>query len=153
RAVPRHGGETASRTSGPKPVTAHVAPYMIVSTDRNMTAAILIQRLRDFGAGDLGRIIEPRGTGCPPAAGVPFSPERAAARRASAAGTLVVEADSALRAASIGMTPASFCAAATAAVAMPLGPGFTTTIQVMGENEEPIERAIVALVGQQWTTQ
>jgi subtilisin len=153
RTVPRHGSETASRTSGRKPVNAHVGPYMIVSTDRNMTTAILIQRLRDFGVADLGRIIEPRGTGCPPVAVVSLSSESAAALRASAAGTLVVEADSALRAASIGMTPASFCAAATAAVAVPLGPGFTTTIQVTGENEEPVERAIVALVGQQWTTQ
>lgn len=132
RAVPRRGGETASRTSGRKPVTARVDPYMIVSTDRNMTTAILIQRLRDLGVVDLGRTIEPRGTGCPPVAVISLSSESAAALRASAGGTLVVEADSALRAASIGMTPASFCAAATAAVAVPLGPGFTTTIQVAG---------------------
>jgi subtilisin len=152
RAVPRPGGETASRTSGHKPVTACVGPYMIVSTDRNVTTAILIQRLRDLGVVDLGRTIEPRGTGCPPVAVVSLSSDSAAALRASAGGTLVVEADSALRAASIGMTPASFCAAATAAVAVPLGPGFSTTIKVVGENEEPIERAIVALVGQQWAT-
>jgi subtilisin len=154
RAVPRRGGETASRTSGRKPVTARVSPYMIVSTDRNIsTTATLIQRLRDLGVVDLGRTIEPRGSGCPPIAVISLSSESATALRASAGGTLVVEADSALRAASIGMTPASFCATATAAVAVPLGPGFTTTIQVVGENEEPIERAMVALVGQQWTTQ
>jgi subtilisin len=37
--------------------------------------------------------------------------------------------------------------------AIPLGTGFTTTIQVQGENEQPVERAIVQLIGRQWTAE
>jgi hypothetical protein len=152
RTASRRGGETASARGG-KPITARPGEYMIAPADRSTTMAVLIQRLRDLGASEVLRTLEPRGTACPPVAVVRMSCEKAAALRASAGGALIVEADVALRAASLNMTPASVCAAVTAVVAVPFGPGFSTTIQVMSESEEPVERAVVELIGQQWTAQ
>jgi hypothetical protein len=155
RTAAKRGGEaTASRSSsGGKPITARTGQYMIAPADRSVTTEVLIQRLRDLGIADVLRTLESRGTASPPVAVVRMSPEKAATLRASAGGALIVEADAPLRAASMGMTPASVCAAVTAAVAIPSGPGFATTIQVLSEAEEPIERAVVKLVGQHWTTQ
>lgn len=142
-----------SRWSASPSNNAHARQYMIAPAGRSMPPADLIQRLLDLGIADVARTFEPHGTACPPVAVARMSAETAAKLRASAGGTLIVEADPPLRPASTAMTPASVCAAVTAAVAVPLGPGFTTTIQVSSESGEPIARAMVELVGQQSTAQ
>jgi hypothetical protein len=151
RAASKRGGD-GTRGIG-RPLTTRACQYMIAAADRSRASAALIRRLRDLGVTDVVRTLEPRGTVCPPVAVVRLSSEKAAALRASAGGTLIVEADAPLRAASVAVTPASACAAATAALAIPWGPGFAATIQVLGESEEPIEHAVVELVGQPWTAQ
>jgi subtilisin len=153
RTASTRGGEaTMSRGSGRKAVSSRTSQYMIAPADRN-TTAILVQRLRNFGVAEVARTLEPRGDMCPPVAIVHMSAENAASLRASARGMLIVEADAPLQAAAASGTPASVCAAATAAVAVPFGPGFTTTIQVLSESAEPVERALVELVGQRWIAQ
>jgi subtilisin len=126
--------------------------YMVAPADRSMTAAVLVQRLSELGIADLVRTIEPRGALFSPVAIVRMSAQTAAILRASS-DTLIVEPDPPLQAASISMAPASICAATTAALAVLNGPGFTTTIQVLGERETPIERAMVELVARSWVAQ
>lgn len=153
RTAATRGGEAMIlRGSDRKSVSSRTNQYMIAPADRSTTTA-LVQLLRNFGVAEVTRTLEPRGDMCPPVAIVQMSAENAASLRASARGMLIVEADPPLQAASAFRTPASVCAAATAAVAVPFGPGFTTTIQVLSESEEPVERALVELVGRRWIAQ
>jgi subtilisin len=69
--------------------------------------------------------------------------------RQAAVGTLIVEWDAPLLPASL----ASIEFGAVPTVACALGPGFTTTIQVLSENDQPLERAEVQIRGQTWTAQ
>jgi subtilisin family serine protease len=157
----KRGGETTASRGAGKPIARRAGQYMIAPTDRNTAITALVQRLRELGVTEVVRTLDPRATACPPVAVVQMSSEKAAAVRAAAGGALIVEADPVLRAAAMTgiatkiptLTPASVCAAVTAAVASPSGPGFTTTVQVLSEREEPIERAVVELVGQPWTAQ
>ncbi len=127
--------------------------YMIAPTDASITAAVVAERLRDLGITEIVRTIEPRGAGAPLVTVVRATRETAATlRRTGLAnlGALLVERDYALQ-------PATMLARlgrrSSLTTAIPLGTGFTTAIQVQGENEQPVERAIVQLVGRQWTAE
>ena len=127
--------------------------YMIAPTDASITAAVVAERLRDLGITEIVRTIEPRGAGAPLVTVVRTTRETAATLRRTGLANLcalLVERDYALQ-------PATMLARlgrrSSLATAIPLGTGFTTAIQVQGENEQPVERAIVQLVGRQWTAE
>jgi subtilisin family serine protease len=65
-------------------------------------------------------------------------------------GALLIERDYALQPATMA---ARLGRRNSLATAITPGAGLTTTIQVQGENEQPVERAIVQLVGRQWTAE
>ncbi len=109
----------------------------------------LTERINAIGGVEIVRILAARGLNAPPVAVVRASDEKALAIRRSAGGSLMVEADEPLRAASLAacapLRPASMTNAAAA--------GFATTIQVTNESDEPLADAQVQLVGQQWAAQ
>jgi hypothetical protein len=129
--------------------------YMIAPAGPGLTQQTLIDRLNRFAGVEIVRTYAARGTVCPPIAVVLMSDENDGALRRSAGGTLVIEPDRSLRAASFtGLPPQSRTAAAMSAVAISaLGLGFTATIQVLTESGQPIEHAEVQLVGEQWAAQ
>jgi subtilisin len=71
-----------------------------------------------------------------------------AALRRSASGSFVIESNAPLRA-------AAFAGAASRATGgmCALGPGFSATIQVLDDDDRPVEHAEVELVGERWTAQ
>ena len=128
--------------------------YMIAPTDASITAAVVAERLRDAGITDIVRTVEPRGgAGMPAVTVVRTTRETAATLRRTGlpnVGGLLIERDHALQPATMA---ARFGRRSSLTTATPLGTGFTTTIQVQGENEQPVERAIVQLLGRQWSAE
>jgi subtilisin family serine protease len=127
--------------------------YMIAPTDTSTTTAVIAERLRDLGVSEIVRSLEPRDPGMPPVIVVRTSAETAATLRRTGVpnvSALLVERDQALQ-------PATMIARESQrgllATAIPLGAGFTTTIQVQGVNDQPVERAIVQLIGRRWTAE
>ena len=146
RAASRRGADTAA-ARGTR-TTRTVRRYMIAPTDASTTTAALAQRLRELGMTEIVRTFEPCGTGLPPVTVVRTTTEAAAALRRT--GALMVERDHSLQPATAVARQYLQGAIATA---VPLAAGFTVTIQVQGENEQPVERAIVQLIGRQWTAE
>ena len=145
--------ETASRSSrgsGGDRVGTRASQYIIAPAGRGPADPGFLERLRGFGGIDIVRNIVPRAVRCPPITVVRMTPDKAAALARSTRGSLVVEPDEPLRAASLAAAPA---VAATPAMPVGLGPGFTTTIQVVDQNGAPVEQAEVQLIGQAWTAQ
>ena len=142
----------AAATRGTR-TTRATRRYMIAPTDPGITAAAVAERLRDLGITEIVRTVEPRGAGTPPVTVVRTTRETAATlRRTGLAniGGLLIERDYALQPAT---SAARLSRGGSLTAAIPLGTGFTTTIQVQGENEQPVERAIVQLIGRQWTAE
>jgi subtilisin len=147
-ADPAATSTATARGARPAPV---INRYMVSPTDPGMTTAALTQQLRDLGVTEIVRTLEPRGAELPAIAVVHATAQTAATLRRTAAPNstaLLVESDRALQ-------PATALArrypSDSIATAVPLGPGFTTTVQVQGENEQPVERALVELAVGQWT--
>jgi subtilisin len=133
--------------------SARSSQYMIAPARPGLTKQMLIERLNRIDGVEIVRTYAEhgteRGTMCPPIAVVRMSDQAAAALRRSSGGTLVIEADRFLRAASFaGLSPQSQATAVMSA----LGPGFTVTIRVLSESGRPLEQAEVRLVGEQWAT-
>jgi subtilisin len=148
----RTGSRRGAETRGARTARAE-RRYMIAPTDARITAAAIAERLRDLGVTEIIRTIEPRGTGLPPITVVRTTAENAAMLRRTGVpnvGALLVERDHVLQPATV---IARQHVSASLSTAIPLGAGFTTTVQVQGENEQPVERAIVQLIGAQWTAE
>jgi subtilisin len=150
RSGSRRGADSTARGTR---TTRAIHRYMISPTDATMTVSVLTQRLREFGVTEIVRTLESRGTGLPPVVVVRTSAESVANLRGTGvpnAGALLVERDHALQ-------PATAIARrylpGSIATAVPSGPGFTATMQVQGENEQPVERALIQLIGRQWTAE
>jgi subtilisin len=157
RGSSRRSTEAAAAATRGARTTRAMRRYMIAPTDASTTAAVIAERLRDLGVSEIVRTIEPRGTGLPPVTVVRTSPENAATLRRTGVpnvSALLVERDEALQpATAIAREVSREGHRATLATAVPLGTGYTATIQVQGENEQPVERALVQLVGRQWTAE
>src|SRR5882724_11458222 len=138
--------------AAPRPAQEIIRRYMVAPTHPGMTTAAFTQHLRDVGITEIVRTLEPRGRELPAVAVVQATAKAAAALRRTAAPNsttaFLVERDRPLQPAA---TLARRCLRDSIATAVPLGPGFTTTVQVQGENEQPVERALVELEGQQWS--
>jgi subtilisin len=160
------GAEAAARPSSRRSTEAAAAAatrgtrttratrrYMIAPTDPSVTAAVVAERLRDLGITEIVRTVEPRGAGLPLVTVVRTTRETAANLRRTGlpnVGGLLIERDHALQPATM---TARLSRHSSLTTAIPLGTGLTTTIQVQGENEQPVERAIVQLIGRQWTAE
>jgi subtilisin len=139
---------SASRSDKTKPARAPSNQFMIAPTTPGLTRQALIDRLNRFGEVEILRTYAERDNTSPPIAVVRMSDDNAAGLRR--AGAFIIEPDRHLRA-------ASFAAAALplhpmAAMIAP-GPGFTVTVQILGENGEPVEQAEVRLLGEQAAVQ
>jgi len=142
----RRARSSGRRGHRPSPRTSH---YMIAPAGPGLTQQTLIDQLNRVAGVEIVRTCAAR-TVCPPIAVVLMSDENAAALRRSAGGTLVIEPDHGLRAAaSVGVLPQP----RTAAMMNALGPGFATTICVLNDSGQPVERAEVLLAGEQWAAQ
>ena len=127
--------------------------YMVAPIDANITAAVVTERLRDLGITEIVRTVEPRGTDMPAVTVVRTTRETAATLRRTGLpniGALLIERDHVLQPATMA---ARLGPRSSLATAIPLGTGFATSIQVQGENEQPVERAIVQLIGRQWAAE
>jgi subtilisin len=143
----RRARASSHRGQRPSPRTSQ---YMIAPAGPGLTQQTLIDRLNRVAGVEIVRTCAARGTLCPPIAVVLMSDENAAALRRSAGDTLVIEPNRALRAAaSAGVLPRPPMTALMNA----LSPGFTATIRVVNDSGQPVERAEVLLVGEQWAAQ
>ena len=127
--------------------------YMVAPTDPSAMTAAIAERLRDQGVTEIVRTIEARSTGMPPVIVIRTTAETAATLRRTGlpnVGALLIERDHALQPATAAVRHGRRSPLATATA---LGTGFSTTIQVQGESEQPVERAIVQLIGRQWIAQ
>jgi subtilisin len=143
----RAGARKRTSERGGQPVRH--AQYMISAIAHGLTEQQLIKFVQDSGGIDIARSLATEGSICPPAVVVRTTAEKITSLRRSTAGTMLIEADQLLRPASLARPTSIGAPGVTSA----LGPGFTTTVQVVGENDEPITGAEVQLVGQQWTAQ
>ena len=142
----------AAATRGTR-TTRATRRYMIAPTDPAITAAAVAERLRDLGITEIVRTVESGGAGLPPVTVVRTTRETAANLRRTGlpnVGGLLIERDHALQPATM---TARLSRHSSLTTAIPLGTGLTTTIQVQGENEQPVERAVVQLIGRQWTAE
>jgi subtilisin len=145
---PTAGGERRRRPSSRSRLRN--AQFMIAPAGPGLTKETLIDRLNRVAGVEIVRTYAGRGTQCPPVAVVLMSDENAGALRRSTGGTLVIEPDRLMRAASVaGLSPQWRASAMMSA----LGPGFSATIQVLTENGQPVEHADVQVVGEQWAAQ
>jgi subtilisin len=134
----------ASNSDRRKP--ARTAQYMIAPAGPGVSGQALADRLNQFGNIEIVRIHDRRDTIVPPIAVVRMSDDAAAALRRSAAGTLVIEPDSHLRAASfVGASSVFLSAAMTTA----LGADLKVTIRIVNGAGTPEEQATVRLIGEQ----
>jgi subtilisin len=141
-------GRASVRGDGRRQRGARDGQYMIAPASPGASTEMMIERLNRIGGVEIVRTHAARGSVCPPAAVVQMSDENAAALRRSAPGSFAIEADVPLRAAAFAGALSRAGAAMSA-----LGPGFTTTIQVLDDSGRAVERAEVELVGEYRTTQ
>jgi len=145
-----NGKGSASRSRRRQPASAPPSQYMIAPAGPGVTTQTLIERLEQIGNIEILRTYDERENLCPPIAVVRASDETAAAVRRSGAGGFVIEPDRPLRAASFpGALPQPPVIAATTA----FGGTFKVTAQTLGEGGEPVEFAVVQLVGERGTVQ
>ncbi|MGA7808426.1 S8 family serine peptidase [Bradyrhizobium sp.] len=138
--------DARSGPGGDRPKVARPTHYMVAPAAPGVTGQELTDRLSRFSDTEVLQCYPQRDTTAPPIAVVRMSDASAAALRRSAAGTLVVEPDGHLRAASLAAISPSFPATAIMAA---LGPGFTATIRIVGDSGTPVEQAEVRLFGEQ----
>ncbi len=151
------GADSTSRISnrggGREYVGTRAGQYMVAAVApggaTGRTKPDVLERLRGLEGIEVVRTITAVALLTPAVTVVRMTHDKAMAL-ARSAGALIVEADEVMFPASLAMVPA---VTPPAALAVTTGPGFATTIQVLGENDEPVERAEVQLVGQYWTAQ
>jgi subtilisin len=144
-------GRASARGDGRRQRGARDGQYMIAPAGPGASTEILIERLNRIGGVEVVRTHAARGNVCPPVAVVQMSDESAAVLRRSAPGSFVIEADVPLRAAAFAGAPSRAGIGGGGGMSA-LGPGFTTTIQVLDDSGRAVERAEVELVGEYRTT-
>jgi subtilisin len=136
---------------GDRRKAARTRQYMIAPAALGIGGQALAERLNKFGGNvEYLETHDRREAAVPPVAVVRMSDDTAAAMRRSAAGTLIIEPDSPLRAASFFGTSSFF--PATALMTAP-GPELTVTIRVVSEAGAPVELAMVRLIAERASVQ
>lgn len=144
----RTPGKTASDSSqkaGERPVVGRrPGQYLVTPRDGGQSAETLARQLREVGGGaEVVRLFTPQRVPASPVAVVRMTAGQADACRQAMRGSWLIEADEMLHPLNQVLPRVTLSSAATA-----IGSGFTATVQVVGENDEQLERAIVQLVGQ-----
>lgn len=142
--------DTRSVPGSDRPKPARTAYYLVAPAAPGVSGEALTDRLGRFGEIEVLKIHAQRDSMAPPVAIVRMSDGTAAALRRSAAGTLIVEPDGYLRAASLGVLAPSLPSTAIIAA---LAPGFKATIRIVNEAGAPVEQAEVWLLGEQFSVQ
>lgn len=128
---------------------ARATQYMIAPATPGVTGEALAEQLGRLGNVEVLRSHDARDGIAPPIAIARMTDDAAAALRRSAAGTLIIEPDGYLRAASFAGASLFFPAAMMTA----LGPDLKVTIRIVGEAAAPVEQAAVRLIGEQASIQ
>jgi subtilisin len=139
------GGSSAA---GRKRVGVRDTKFMIAPANLGLGLETIKERLAAIGGVEIVRTLPRQDAICPPVAIVRMTPEKAAMLRQSTGGALIIELDRPLLAASQASPQPSARAPAVA-----MGPGFTTTIHVVTEDDKPLAQAEVHLIGRQWAAQ
>jgi subtilisin len=149
RGARKAGGETG-RAGSRKRIAERGGQYLVAPTNLNVNEQALLERLGRLTEAEVVRTVVAETRIGPPIAVVRMTPRQVAALRRSAAGTLVVERD-------VPLVPAALLTAdgrsSAPEVARALGPGFSTTVQVLSENDQPVEQAEVQIFGQTFAAQ
>jgi subtilisin len=142
--------DSRSATGSDRPRPARTNHYMIAPATPGMTSQALTDRLGGFGDIEILQTYAQRDTTTPPIAIARMSDENVAALRRSAAGMLIIEPDSYLRAASFAATSSLFPTTALVTALTPghLAAGFKTTIRILSESGAAVEQAEVRLLGE-----
>jgi subtilisin len=144
--VGTRGSEHASRPGNAR-IRGRPNRYMIAPTTPVTSHDAVIARLQDLDGVDIIRTLAGQPGASPPIIVARMTDETAARLRGSVRGTMVVEQDQPLLAAAVTSL------VRPSVVMTPLGLEFAVTMQVVGEDDEPIENAEVQLIGQRWTAQ
>ncbi|UWU95830.1 S8 family serine peptidase [Bradyrhizobium sp. CB1015] len=136
-------------SSGHQRKPVRTTQYIIAPAGPGVSAQTLAEQLNKFG--NILWTHDQRGVSGPPIAIVRMPDEAAAALRRSAGGSLIIEPDNHLRAASFAGPASSLIPAAATMTA--LGPDLKVTIRVVSQAGTPLEQATVRLVGEQGSVQ
>ena len=128
---------------------ARMPQYLIAPAGPGLDQQALAERLNQFANLEILRIHDQRDTLSPPIAIVRMPDDTASALRRSEPHTLIIEPDGRLRAASYAGVPLFPATAMMTA----LGPDLKVTIRIVSEAGQPVERAVVRLVGEQASIQ
>jgi subtilisin len=139
-----------SASGGDRSKPARTAHYLVAPAAPGVTGQALTDRLSRFGEIEVLQTHAQRDSTAPPVAIVRMSDATAATLRRSAAGTLIVEPDGYLRAASLAALAPSL---PVTAIITALAPGFKATIRILSEAGTPVEQAEVWLLGEQVSVQ
>lgn len=145
---------SATRSGGRKRLASRNTQYLVAPLGPGINEQALAERLGRFGERSGGievvRTVASRATAGPPLAVVRMKPEQAATLGQSGGGALWVEWDAPLHLASPVMSTLS---AGVTIPAYALGKGVPANIQVLNEDDQPLEQAEVQIVGRHWTAQ
>jgi hypothetical protein len=142
-------GDSQFRGDGAKRPGSRPRQYMIAPVQTGFTEQKLLELVNRVVGIETVRTHAARGVISPPIAVVLATDDKIATLRRTTGDMLVIEADSALRAAAFpGLWPP-----VRAITVTPLGPGVTIQMQVLSDGGQAIENAEVQIVGEHWATQ
>jgi subtilisin len=151
---PESSSRGTSRAGARRRLASRHAQYLVAPINPSINEQALVERLERLsercGAIEVLRTIASQASAGPPVAVVRMKPEQVATFRQSARDALWVEWDAPLQLAS---TAAAQLAVGPARPVYALGKGFTANIQIFDEDDQPLERAEVQIVGGDWTAQ
>ncbi len=141
----RSAGKATDPARGEGAVKLTPRPGLYMITCPGAAAKELSERLKRTDGIEVVRTIPAQAKGGEPVVVAGMVANVAAALRNAPGPALIIEPDHSLIAATWSM--------ADPAVTTTVGPGFTTTIQVVGAKDEPVARAEVHLLGRSWAAQ
>jgi hypothetical protein len=143
-----------ARSGTRKRLASRHAQYLVAPISPNIDEQALAERLEQLsercGSIEVMRTVASRVGAGPPVAVVRMKPEQVAMFRQSAGEAFWVERNAPLQLAS---PAAAQLAAGPARPVYALGKGFTANIQVLNEDDQPLDRAEVQIAGANWTVQ
>jgi len=142
--------DARSAPDGDRRKPTRTSQYMIAPAAPGVSGQALEERLNQFGNVEILRTRDRRDTIAPPIAVVRMADDVAAALRRIAAGSLIIEPDVLLRAASSIGGPPVF---PPAAMMTALGPDLKVKIRIVSEGGTPVEQVAVRLIGEQTSAQ
>ncbi|MFG3592116.1 hypothetical protein [Bradyrhizobium sp. RDI18] len=142
--------DVRSAPAGDRRTPARTSQYMIAPAGPGVSGQELAEQLNQFGNIEILRTRDRRDTTAPPIAVVRIADDAATALRRSAAGSLIIEPDLHLRAASFA---GALSVLPTAAMMTAFGPDLKVTIRIVSEAGTPVEQTAVRLIGEQVSVQ